>query len=53
MTVFLSDALEANLRKQIVAGLSDAAIKPMVLHALESLAGFIPMPEPSMVAKKN
>ena len=53
VTVFLSDALESDLRKQIVAGLSDAAIKPTVLQALESLAGFIPMPNPSTVAKKN
>lgn len=53
VTVFTSDSLDATLQKQITTALADAAIKPQVLEALESLAGFIPLLADSSGAKKK
>ena len=53
VTVFLSDSLSEKLKTQVTKGLADAAIQPEVLQALESLAGFIPMPDASKLVKKK
>ncbi len=53
VTVFVSDSLETGLRQQITSGLADAAIRPKVLQALESLAGFVPLAASNSVAKKK
>jgi len=53
VTVFVSDALDSSTRKQLSEALLDAAVHPQLLDALESIAGFIPLQQPSVVAKKK
>ena len=53
VTVFVSDILDSSTRQQVATALSDAAIHPMVLQALESLAGFVPLTLSTSVAKKK
>lgn len=52
VTVFVSDALDPSTRAQLNAALSDAALHPTVLDAIESLAGFIAI-DGDRVAKKK
>lgn len=52
VTVFVSDALDPSTRAQLNAALSDAALHPAVLDAIESLAGFIAI-DGDRVAKKK
>ena len=53
VTVFVADALDSTTRTKLSAALMDAAVHPHLLDAMESLAGFIPMQQPSAVAKKK
>lgn len=52
VTVFVSDELDPSTRAQLNAALSDAALHPAVLDAIESLAGFIAI-DGDRVAKKK
>ena len=53
VTVFFADSLAATVKVELAKGLADAALQLQVLQALESLAGFIPMPgAPKLVKKK-
>lgn len=53
VTVFISEHLNDGQQQQVVTGLANAALEPQVLQALESLAGFLPIPTDAAVAKKN